>query len=128
MIWAPFPALHRFSLGLFLSLTERQMFDSLSLTERRSFGVRRGENVPVNPQVFDASHLLPQPSPVEGEGAKTQASTRIPQPRRDTVDGNVYAAFHALQTRVVRSALTVAAHQLHLQVVQRIKVREAVLN
>ena len=53
---------------------------------------------------------------------------RVAQARRHAIDRNMNSPLHALQTRVIWLTLAVAAHQLHLQVVQWIKVRKAMLD
>ena len=50
--------------------------------------------------------------------------SRITHPRRNTVDGQMNAVLHA----VIRLPRTPAAHQLNLQVVERVDIGKAVAN
>src|SRR5688500_13549187 len=55
-------------------------------------------------------------------------STSVAQARGDAVDRDVYAVLHQLVDRLVVAPRAVAPHELDLQVVERIDVREAVLD
>jgi hypothetical protein len=55
-------------------------------------------------------------------------SPRIPQPRRNPVDRQVNPPLQPLHARIAFAAGAVAAREFHLQVVQRIQVREAVFD
>src|SRR5260370_24976971 len=59
-----------------------------------------------------------------GPMAPPAPSTRIAQPRRDPVDRQVNAAPHAR----VRTARAMALDELDLQVIERVEIREAVLD
>ncbi len=69
-------------------------------------------------------HWLPLARRGEGAGGSGgyKSLARIPQPRRNPVNRNMNPPLHPL----IRLPSTISAHQLHLQVVQRIDIRKAV--
>src|SRR6476660_8747858 len=55
-------------------------------------------------------------------------STGVAQARREPGDRNVDAGLHAAELWIVLAARAIAPHQLDLEVIERVEVREAVLD